>query len=230
MCDDETLRLCSRVLAGAKLEQADFAAVVKAARAGDFVHFDPPYVPLSSTSYFASYTKDGFGPGEQERLRDVALGLKRRGVHVLLSNSSAPFVKRLYGTGSQITIRSRGVASVSSASTRVRPGAPKRRSPPSFRTSPPGPFRGWSCSAVLGSAPISGRFWSRRGGPWIWSISMRGCGSSSASTCRSGRNRGACRCRMAALQWGRDRFGRVLEASGRAYRLNPESTSTYFAW
>jgi DNA adenine methylase len=103
VCDDETLRLCSRALAGAKLEHADFAAVVKVARAGDFVYFDPPYVPLSSTSYFASYTKDGFGPGEQERLRDVALELKRRGVHVLLSNSSAPFVKRLYGTGFRIT-------------------------------------------------------------------------------------------------------------------------------
>ncbi|MBN1606804.1 MAG: DNA adenine methylase [Polyangiaceae bacterium] len=103
ICDPETLRLCSQSLARAKLEHADFEAVVKTAREGDFVYFDPPYVPLSSTSYFASYTKDGFGPSEQERLRDVALELKRRGVHVLLSNSSAPFVQRLYSKGFRIT-------------------------------------------------------------------------------------------------------------------------------
>jgi DNA adenine methylase len=103
ICDGETLRACSRALAGAELEHADFAAVVEKAREGDFVYFDPPYAPLSKTSSFASYTKDGFGPSEQERLRDVALALKRRGVHVLLSNSSAQDVRRLYGKGFRIT-------------------------------------------------------------------------------------------------------------------------------
>jgi DNA adenine methylase len=103
ICDHETLRACSRALAGAKLEHTDFAAAVDKAREGDFVYFDPPYAPLSKTSSFASYTKDGFGPSEQERLRDVALELKRRGVHVLLSNSSAEDVRRLYGKGFRIT-------------------------------------------------------------------------------------------------------------------------------
>jgi DNA adenine methylase len=103
ICDHETLRSCSQALAGAKIEHVDFAAAVEKAREGDFVYFDPPYAPLSKTSSFASYTKDGFGPGDQERLRDVALELKRRGVHVLLSNSSAPHVRRLYGKGLRIT-------------------------------------------------------------------------------------------------------------------------------
>ena len=103
ICDHETLRACSRALAGARLEHTDFAAAVDKAREGDFVYFDPPYAPLSKTSSFASYTKDGFGPSEQQRLRDVALELKRRGVHVLLSNSSAQDVRRLYGKGFRIT-------------------------------------------------------------------------------------------------------------------------------
>jgi DNA adenine methylase len=60
------------------------------------VYFDPPYVPLSATSYFTSYTSGGFGMPDQIRLRDVARELKRRGVFVLLSNSSAAAVRELY--------------------------------------------------------------------------------------------------------------------------------------
>ena len=60
------------------------------------MYFDPPYVPLSVTSSFTRYTSDGFDAEAQERLRDVALALKQRGVHVLLSNSSASFVRELY--------------------------------------------------------------------------------------------------------------------------------------
>ena len=74
----------------------DFEAAADRARKGDLVYFDPPYVPLSATSSFTSYTRHGFGPPEQERLRDTALRLVERGVHVVISNSSAPLVRELY--------------------------------------------------------------------------------------------------------------------------------------
>jgi DNA adenine methylase len=95
-CDEPTLRACARVLAGTTLKHADFEAVASTAARGDLVYFDPPYVPRSISSYFTSYTATGFGPAEQERLREVALRLKRRGVHVRLSNSATPFIERLY--------------------------------------------------------------------------------------------------------------------------------------
>ena len=94
--DPDTLRRCSAALAGADIKLEDFAKTTRKAKKNDLVYFDPPYVPLSATSSFASYTKGGFGPEEQERLRDVALELKKRGVWVLLSNSSAPSVWKLY--------------------------------------------------------------------------------------------------------------------------------------
>jgi DNA adenine methylase len=103
ICDRETLRACSATLAKAKLLVADFASVVKEAGRGDFVYFDPPYVPLSETSSFTSYTSKGFGQKEQRRLRDTARKLKKRGVRVLLSNSSAPSVRDLYAEGFDIT-------------------------------------------------------------------------------------------------------------------------------
>jgi len=99
ICDERTLRACSAALAHADLRVDDFEAVVEKAKRDDFVYFDPPYVPLSTTSSFTSYTSRGFGDAEQKRLRDTARRLKERGVRVLLSNSSAPFVRKLYAKG-----------------------------------------------------------------------------------------------------------------------------------
>lgn len=98
ICRPEVLRACSAHLRHAELLCQDFAGVLDRARPGDLVYFDPPYVPLSSTSSFTSYTAERFGPADQQRLRDVALELKRRGVHVLLSNSATPEVEALYGS------------------------------------------------------------------------------------------------------------------------------------
>ncbi|HEX6273473.1 MAG TPA: DNA adenine methylase [Polyangiaceae bacterium] len=101
--DPETLRRCSDALADADIRLDDFEKAVAKAKRNDFVYFDPPYVPLSATSSFASYTKGGFDLDEQRRLRDLARSLKKRGVHVLLSNSSAPEVFELYKSGFTIT-------------------------------------------------------------------------------------------------------------------------------
>ncbi len=97
ICDADNLRACARALQGATLAQADFRTVAKRAKRGDFVYFDPPYIPLTATSRFTDYTSSGFSDAEQVCLRDVALELKERGVSVLLSNSSAPRVYDLYG-------------------------------------------------------------------------------------------------------------------------------------
>jgi DNA adenine methylase len=89
ICDEENLRACSRALADAEINWEDFEKVSERARPNDLVYFDPPYVPLSATSYFTSYTADRFTGEDQIRLRNLALRLKAKGVHVLLSNSSS---------------------------------------------------------------------------------------------------------------------------------------------
>jgi DNA adenine methylase len=92
----ELLRACSKALQGVTIQHADFGRTVAEAAKGDFAYFDPPYVPLSKTSSFRSYTSAGFEMKDQERLRDEALRLKKSGVKVLLSNSSAKAVVELY--------------------------------------------------------------------------------------------------------------------------------------
>jgi len=76
--------------------QTDFAEAVKDAETGDFVYFDPPYIPLNETSSFTSYTHEGFSYEEQVRLRDTFKELTERGVYAMLSNSSSPLVEELY--------------------------------------------------------------------------------------------------------------------------------------
>lgn len=96
ICDPANLRACSSALSAAELRTAGFDDVLDRAERGDFVYFDPPYVPLSRSSSFTSYTEQGFDAESQVRLRDVAATLKRRGVYVLLSNSASPTVLDLY--------------------------------------------------------------------------------------------------------------------------------------
>ncbi len=54
------------------------------------------YAPLTRTALFTSYTAGGFSLGDQERLQRVVLRLATRGCRVLLSNSTAPDITRLY--------------------------------------------------------------------------------------------------------------------------------------
>jgi DNA adenine methylase len=97
ICDAPNLRAVSKALQGVSIEVRDFRSVLERAVPGDFVYFDPPYVPLSSTASFTAYSRGGgFGPEEQRALRDVFAELAARGVHVLLSNSDVPIVRELY--------------------------------------------------------------------------------------------------------------------------------------
>lgn len=96
ICDEPRLRACSRALQGVELVDGEFEGVLDRAKKGDFVYFDPPYVPLSASSDFVNYTKGGFDMAAQQRLVEVAATLKQRGVSVLLSNSAAPAVYELY--------------------------------------------------------------------------------------------------------------------------------------
>lgn len=100
LCHPETILAASKALAGVEIRHGDFVAATAEAQAGDFVYFDPPYVPVSTPSSsspsFTSYTEGGFKDADQVRLRDHARALKSRGVHVLLSNAAAPRVYELY--------------------------------------------------------------------------------------------------------------------------------------
>jgi DNA adenine methylase len=96
ICDEPRLRAASQALQGIELCAGDFEKAVAAAGEGDFVYFDPPYVPLNATSSFTSYSRFGFDDEDHRRLAQTFHRLTERGCRVMLSNSSAPLVYELY--------------------------------------------------------------------------------------------------------------------------------------
>lgn len=63
---------------------------------GDFLYFDPPYVPLSRTANFTSYTNPRFTDDDQRRLQAMAIALAKRQCQILMSNSTADLIAELY--------------------------------------------------------------------------------------------------------------------------------------
>ena len=96
ICDEKNLRAASEALSTVELRVGDFAEAAAEAGTGDFVYFDPPYVPLSATANFTSYTSQAFHLADQQRLASTAESLARQGAAVALSNSGHPDVASLY--------------------------------------------------------------------------------------------------------------------------------------
>lgn len=79
-----------------KILNEDFSEAVKNAQKGDFVYFDPPYDPISTTSSFTGYSIGGFTKKDQERLKSIVDDLTDKNVNLLISNSSTKFIQELY--------------------------------------------------------------------------------------------------------------------------------------
>lgn len=103
----EILTAVSEFLNDPKVEilNGDFEEAVKNAKRGDFVYFDPPYAPLvDDKKSFVGYTLNGFDAKEQGRLRDLFNALTNKGVKVMLSNSSVPYIHDIYSEYKDTTI------------------------------------------------------------------------------------------------------------------------------
>jgi len=94
--DEHNLIACSVLLKKTEIALSSFEAIEKKARKGDFVYFDPPYVPLNKTSSFTKYYKDDFDLDAQFALRELCDRLTSKGVLFMLSNSYTETVKQLY--------------------------------------------------------------------------------------------------------------------------------------
>jgi DNA adenine methylase len=96
ICDEDKLRAASHALSRVTIKQGDFVKATARLGEGDFIYFDPPYVPLSKTAAFTSYARAGFGPADQRRLVEEVKALKKRGARVMLSNADTDETRALY--------------------------------------------------------------------------------------------------------------------------------------
>ena len=97
ICDEDTLRKASEALKNATIVCGDYLDVLKEyAEAGDFIFFDPPYVPVSEYGDFKRYTKEQFYEEDHRNLAAAVKACREKGCYVILTNSNTPLVHELY--------------------------------------------------------------------------------------------------------------------------------------
>ncbi|MBL4940753.1 MAG: Dam family site-specific DNA-(adenine-N6)-methyltransferase [Colwellia sp.] len=75
----------------------DYRQTFNRAKAGDVIYCDPPYVPLSKTANFTSYSGNGFGLDEQADLANAAEEVSsKKSVVVLISNHDTIWTRKIY--------------------------------------------------------------------------------------------------------------------------------------
>ncbi|RXI23747.1 MAG: modification methylase [Candidatus Amulumruptor caecigallinarius] len=87
ICDSSTLLSDSEILQKVTILTGDFEQTMEFADNDSFFYFDPPYRPLSSTSYFNDYSKEAFNDEAQIRLKKFCDRLNSLGISFMLSNS-----------------------------------------------------------------------------------------------------------------------------------------------
>ncbi|KEQ56817.1 Modification methylase MjaIII protein [Marine Group I thaumarchaeote SCGC AAA799-N04] len=116
--NEENLRSVSAILQSSKvsIKCRDFEAVLRDAKRGDLVYFDPPYQPVSDTANFTSYTNKDFTDKDLERLADLCNKLDSKGCKVLLSNSDSKQVTDMFSAKSWKTDKIQANRSINSNS------------------------------------------------------------------------------------------------------------------
>jgi DNA adenine methylase len=96
--DPLDLKACAEQLAkpDVSLQGGDFAHVIRDAEPGDLVYLDPPYATSYRNTMFIDYNEVLFSWADQQRLASLALELRARGVHVLVTNAACSAVRDLY--------------------------------------------------------------------------------------------------------------------------------------
>jgi len=96
--NEENLHSVSNILQSSRvsIKCRDFEAVLRDAKKGDLVYFDPPYQPVSQTANFTSYTNKNFTYHDLSRLAELCMKLDLKGCKILLSNSNSKEVSDMF--------------------------------------------------------------------------------------------------------------------------------------
>lgn len=79
-----------------EIHHGDYKEVLKNLDRQALVYFDPPYMPISSSSSFTGYTEGGFDYSQQMELKQECDKLTRQGIRFVQSNSDCEEIRELY--------------------------------------------------------------------------------------------------------------------------------------
>jgi len=87
ICDEGNLHLVHKALKNTELLSADFGQAREFIEKETLVYLDPPYRPISHTSHFTSYSRNGFTDENQKELAKFYGEMDSLGAYLMLSNS-----------------------------------------------------------------------------------------------------------------------------------------------
>ena len=82
---------------------SSFEDVIQSAKQGDVIYCDPPYVALSPSANFTSYSTGGFNMEKQQQLADLANEISAKGIPIIISNHNTSFTRKAYDKANKIT-------------------------------------------------------------------------------------------------------------------------------
>ena len=80
----------------AKFLCADFTDAFSAARFGDVIYCNPPYLDTDQAASFRDYVAGGFSGEQQQKLAELAREAARQGIPVVISNHLTEEARELY--------------------------------------------------------------------------------------------------------------------------------------
>ena len=87
ICDVANILAVSGLLQKVTILCGDFSETLQYASNKSLFYFDPPYKPLTETSSFTSYAKEGFNDDEQKRLGEFCIEISKKHAMFVASNS-----------------------------------------------------------------------------------------------------------------------------------------------
>ncbi len=95
--DAQHLRDVSKLIQRVHFIPCEFHDALADVNEGDFVYLDPPYVPVTKTS-FVQYIGEGFSQQTHELLFRLCTTMAERGVSLLMSNADAEIIHECFPT------------------------------------------------------------------------------------------------------------------------------------
>ncbi|MBW8843583.1 MAG: DNA adenine methylase [Burkholderiales bacterium] len=105
--DVDFLSAVSLALQDVTIRETDFRDAAKNTERGDFIYFDPPYLPISDTSKFAGYNGKRFRKNDLEELADLCKHLTKRGVHWMVSNRDNEHIREIFSHATVVPFTTR---------------------------------------------------------------------------------------------------------------------------
>lgn len=105
--DPDFLAKVSLALRDVTIRETDFRQAAQDAQKGDFIYFDPPYLPISDTSKFAGYNGKRFRKHDLEELADLCKDLTKLGVNWMVSNRDNEHIREIFSHATVIPFTTR---------------------------------------------------------------------------------------------------------------------------